>query len=83
MLEEQLRELEMRGEDQLMQEQKRCRELLARVEREKQLEIENYQVRFVCSASEKRPPESLAQLFLRTRTRSTKAPWTVDAGRED
>ncbi|CAG0914025.1 unnamed protein product [Notodromas monacha] len=45
MLEEQLRELEMRGEDQLVSEQKRCRELVARIEREKQLELENYQVR--------------------------------------
>ncbi|CAG0924619.1 unnamed protein product, partial [Notodromas monacha] len=33
MLEEQLRELEMRGEDQLVSEQKRCRELVARIER--------------------------------------------------
>ncbi|XP_063215900.1 rab11 family-interacting protein 4A isoform X2 [Bacillus rossius redtenbacheri] len=45
MLEEQLREAELRAADRLEDEQKRHRELLARVEREKQLQIENCTIR--------------------------------------
>lgn len=45
MLEEQLRETELRSEERLVDEQKRYRELLARVEREAELRNENYQIR--------------------------------------
>lgn len=45
MLEEQLRETELRGEERLVEEQKRYRELLARVEREAELKNENCQIR--------------------------------------
>lgn len=41
MLEESLREVELRAQQQLSEEQRRNRELIVRVEREKQLEIEN------------------------------------------
>jgi len=44
-LQEQLSEMEQRSEKELADEQKRNRELLARIEREKQLEIENYSIR--------------------------------------
>ncbi|XP_053671292.1 rab11 family-interacting protein 4B [Anopheles nili] len=45
MLEEQLRETELRAEERLTEEQKRHRELLARVEREAKLQNENCQIR--------------------------------------
>lgn len=45
MLEEQLRETELRAEERLAEEQKRHRELLARVEREAKLQNENCQIR--------------------------------------
>ncbi|XP_034250829.1 rab11 family-interacting protein 4 isoform X8 [Thrips palmi] len=45
MLEEQLRETELRAEERLQDEQKRHRELMVRVEREKQLELENCAIR--------------------------------------
>lgn len=45
MLEEQLRETELRAEERLIDEQKRYRELLARVEREAELKNENCQIR--------------------------------------
>ncbi|XP_053689026.1 rab11 family-interacting protein 4 isoform X2 [Sabethes cyaneus] len=45
MLEEQLRETELRSEERLAEEQKRHRELLARVEREAKLQNENCQIR--------------------------------------
>lgn len=44
-LEENIREIEMRGEERLGEEQRRNRELIQRLEREKQLEIENYTIR--------------------------------------
>ena len=44
-LEENIREIEMRGEERLGEEQRRNRELIQRMEREKQLEIENYTIR--------------------------------------
>eukprot|EP00095_Tigriopus_kingsejongensis_P009223 maker-scaffold851_size88925-snap-gene-0.22 protein:Tk09223 transcript:maker-scaffold851_size88925-snap-gene-0.22-mRNA-1 annotation:"rab11 family-interacting protein 4" len=47
MLEENIRELELRSDERLEEEQKRNRELLARLEREKHLEIENHTLRFV------------------------------------
>lgn len=45
MLEEQLRESELRSDERIAEEQKRHRELLARVEREAQLQNENCQIR--------------------------------------
>lgn len=45
MLEEQLRESELRAEERLQEEQKRHRELMVRIEREKQLQIENCTIR--------------------------------------
>jgi len=44
-LEENIREIEMRGEERLGEEQRRNREMIQRIEREKQLEIENYTIR--------------------------------------
>jgi hypothetical protein len=44
-LEEQLREMDQRSDEKLADEQKRHRDLLARMEREKQLEVENYAIR--------------------------------------
>ena len=44
-LEENIREIEMRGEERLGEEQRRNREMIQRIEREKQLEIENYSIR--------------------------------------
>lgn len=44
-LEENIREIEMRGEERLGEEQRRNREIIQRIEREKQLEIENYTIR--------------------------------------
>ena len=41
MLEESLRDVELRAQQQLAEEQRRNKELIVRVEREKQLEIEN------------------------------------------
>lgn len=46
MLEEQLRESELRAEERLQEEQKRHRELMVRIEREKQLQIENCTIRY-------------------------------------
>lgn len=45
MLEENIREVEIRSEERLETERKRNRDALQRVEREKQLEIENYSIR--------------------------------------
>ncbi|KAG0728293.1 Rab11 family-interacting protein 3 [Chionoecetes opilio] len=45
MLEEQLREAEHRYEERRTEEERRNRELLARVEREKQLTVENYAIK--------------------------------------
>ena len=44
-LEENIREIEMRGEERLGDEQRRNRDMIHRLEREKQLEIENYSIR--------------------------------------
>ena len=41
MLEENLREMEVRSEERLEEERKRHKDLISRLEREKQLEIEN------------------------------------------
>jgi Rab11 family-interacting protein 3/4 len=45
MLEEHIREIEVRGEERLLEEQRRNKDLVQRLEREKQLEIENYSIR--------------------------------------
>ena len=45
MLEENIREIEIRSEERLESEQKRNRDALQRLEREKELEIENYSIR--------------------------------------
>ena len=42
MLEEHIRELELQSQERLIEEQKRNKDLLQRLEREKTLEIENY-----------------------------------------
>jgi hypothetical protein len=44
-LEEQLREEQVRGEERLQDETRRHRDLIARVDREKQLELENSSIR--------------------------------------
>ena len=50
-LEENIREIEMRGEERLVDEQRRNRDMIQRLEREKQLEIENYSIRLQVSFS--------------------------------
>lgn len=45
MLEEQLRDVELRSEERLAEEERRHRELVARVDREKQLQVENCAIR--------------------------------------
>ena len=45
MLEEHIRELELQSQEKLIEEQKRNKELLQRLEREKALELENYSIR--------------------------------------
>lgn len=51
-LEDQLRETELRYEQRLMDEQKRYRELMQRMEREAELKTENYQIRIRTLESE-------------------------------
>ena len=46
MLEESLRDVEMRAQQQLGDEQRRNKEIMVRVEREKQLEIENCHIKY-------------------------------------
>lgn len=45
MLEEHIRELELQSQEKLIEEQKRNKDLLQRLEREKALELENYSIR--------------------------------------
>ena len=47
MLEEHTRELEISSKERLQAEQKRNKDALQRLEREKQLEAENYTIRYV------------------------------------
>jgi len=47
MLEEQLRDTELRCEERLASEERRHRELVTRVDREKQLHIDNCAIRYV------------------------------------
>ncbi|XP_050739984.1 rab11 family-interacting protein 4B-like isoform X4 [Eriocheir sinensis] len=53
MLEEQLREAEHRHEERRAEEQRRNRELLARVEREKQLTVENFTIKLASLEKDK------------------------------
>lgn len=52
MLEEQLRECEMRTEQRLAEEQKNHRDLLSRVEREAQLQTENFEIKLKANEKE-------------------------------
>lgn len=52
MVEEQLRECEMRAEQRLADEQKNHRELLARVEREAELQTENFEIKLKANEKE-------------------------------
>ncbi|XP_025834746.1 rab11 family-interacting protein 4B-like isoform X3 [Agrilus planipennis] len=52
MLEEQLRDVEMRYEQRLQDEQKRSKELVARIDREKQLQLENASIRLQAAETE-------------------------------
>ena len=54
-LEENIREIEMRGEERLVDEQRRNRDMIQRLEREKQLEIENYSIRLQVGPSHPQP----------------------------
>lgn len=69
MLEEQLRDTEMRYEEKLQDEQRRCKELLARLEREKQLQLENASIRLHSSETE---ATNLKDELSRQRTRIEK-----------
>ena len=53
MLEEHIRELELRSEERLQTEQKRNKDSIQRLEREKQLEIENYSIKYEISVLQK------------------------------
>ncbi|XP_064095079.1 rab11 family-interacting protein 3-like isoform X6 [Macrobrachium nipponense] len=57
MLEEQLRETELRSEERQAEEQRRSRELINRIEREKQLTIENYTIKLASMEKEKKSVE--------------------------
>ncbi|XP_066980534.1 rab11 family-interacting protein 4B-like isoform X8 [Macrobrachium rosenbergii] len=57
MLEEQLRETELRSEERQAEEQRRSRELINRIEREKQLTIENYTIKLASLEKEKKSVE--------------------------
>ena len=69
MLEEQLRDAEMRYDDRLQDEQKRSKELMLRVEREKQLQLENANIRLQSAEAES---ASLKQEVSRQRIRIEK-----------
>ncbi|XP_037094372.1 rab11 family-interacting protein 4B-like isoform X1 [Pollicipes pollicipes] len=60
MMEEQLRDAEMRAEEQLDSEKRRHRELMQRLEREKLLEVENHQIRSLSLEKELRFAEAEA-----------------------
>ncbi|KAK5642507.1 hypothetical protein RI129_008674 [Pyrocoelia pectoralis] len=69
MLEEQLRDAEMRYEDRLQDEQRRSKELMLRVEREKQLQLENANIRLQSAEAES---ASMKQEVTRQRIRLEK-----------
>ncbi|KAK9887646.1 hypothetical protein WA026_023725 [Henosepilachna vigintioctopunctata] len=52
MLEEQLRDAEIRNDERLQDEQRRTKEILARLEREKQLQLENASIRLQSAETE-------------------------------
>lgn len=52
MLEDQLRETELRCDERVVEEQKRCKELISRIERESELKNENCQIRIQTMESE-------------------------------
>lgn len=52
MLEEQLRDTEMRYEERLQDEQRRAKEFVNRIDREKQLQLENASIRLQASETE-------------------------------
>lgn len=52
MVEEQLRECELRADQRLLEEQKNHRELLARVEREAELQTENFEIKLKANEKE-------------------------------
>ena len=60
MLEEQLREVEMRAAERLDEEQRRNKELINRIEREKDLTIENYAIKQANLDKEKQTYETNA-----------------------
>ncbi|XP_050300678.1 rab11 family-interacting protein 4B isoform X2 [Anthonomus grandis grandis] len=69
MLEEQLRDTEMRCEEKIQDEQRRSKELSQRVEREKQLQLENASIRLQNSEGE---CEKLKEELTRQRTKIEK-----------
>lgn len=58
-LEEQLKEQELRADQTLLEEIKKQRELLSKMEREKSIEIENLQARWGWGAALLEPPQNL------------------------
>ncbi|XP_044757016.1 rab11 family-interacting protein 4 isoform X2 [Coccinella septempunctata] len=52
MLEEQIRDMEIRYEERLQEEQRRSKELISRLEREKQLQLENASIKLQSSEAE-------------------------------
>lgn len=79
MLEDQLRETEMRCEERILEEQKRCRELLTRVERESELKNENCQIRIQTTETE---VSSLRDEIHRLRTQCDKQAMELSTSEE-
>jgi Rab11 family-interacting protein 3/4 len=79
MLEDQLRETEIRCEERILEEQKRCRELLTRVERESELKNENCQIRIQTMEGE---VSSLRDEIHRLRTQCDKQAIELSASEE-
>lgn len=79
MIEEQLRETELRSEERLADEQKRHRELMARVEREADLKMENAQIRIRTLESEH---SSLRDEIQRLRSQCDKQQAEINLGEE-
>lgn len=55
-LEEQLKEQELRAQEMVLEEARKQKELLCRMEREKSIEIENLQARWVRCPKQRNPP---------------------------
>lgn len=79
MMEEQLRETELRCEERLVDEQKRHRELLTRVERENMLKMENAQIRIQTLETEQ---SSLRDEVQRLRSQCDKQQAEINLGEE-